>query len=79
MIVILWEKSQSLPKFYILSLEPSENDDGQCMVMSGVLLKIGAQQDVFSGKVHMIRDGKAFDKCAVLPASGVKPILPHSD
>jgi hypothetical protein len=50
MIVILREKSQSLPKFCILSLEPFENDDGQYMAMSGVLLKIGAQQDVFPAR-----------------------------
>jgi hypothetical protein len=77
MIVILREKIQSLPKFYILSLEPFENEQRQYMVMTGALLKIGAQQDVFSDKIHMIRDDAAFDKCDMISPSDVKEILPH--
>lgn len=79
MIVFLREKLQSLPKFYILSIEPYENDAGQYMVMTGTLLKIGAQQDVFSGRVHMVRDAAAFEKCDLVPASDVKEILDHLD
>jgi len=79
MIVFLREKRQSLPKFYILSIEPYENDAGQYVVMTGTLLKIGAQQDVFSGRVRMVRDNTAFTNCNVVPASDVKDILDHLD
>ena len=79
MIVFLREKRQSLPKFYVLSIEPYENDAGQYLVMTGTLLKIGAQQDVFSGRVRMVRHDAAFENCDVVPASDVKDILDHLD
>jgi hypothetical protein len=81
LIAILREKIQSLPKFYILSLEPFENDHGQYMVMTGTFLKIGAKQDVFAGKVHMIRDhtALALDKADMIPASEVAAVLPYLD
>ena len=49
-------------------LSRSRTTTGNTSVMLGVLLKIGAQQDVFPARVHMIRDGKAFDKCAIAAA-----------
>lgn len=72
MIVILRDKTRTIPKFYILSILSWKNMKERYTVMEGAILKVGEQKPVFSHNIYVIRDGGAFTKCNMLKLSDVK-------
>ena len=71
MIVLLRARNLGRPKFYILSIAPYETEDGEKQVLSGVMVKTGASQDIFCGAIYMVRKDAAFGECDMVARSEV--------
>ena len=71
LIAMLRDNEEKIPKFYIMSIEPYKDNVKKIVVMRGVLLKTGAQNDVFTGYIYMVRRAAAFDECEMLEPSDV--------
>ena len=71
LVVILRDKSRTIPKFYVLSILSWKDMNERFTVMEGGSLKIGEQKPVFSHNVYVVRDNAAFTKCRMLERTRV--------
>lgn len=66
LIVLLRNKGNWKPKFYILSIPSYPAEDGKRQSLTGLQIKVGEDRPVFGDTIHMVRFKDAFEDTDVV-------------